>query len=191
MPCLIWSSRKRNGLIPVFRADLWNRKFLAEILNRKLAVVAGRYYKSQLEFERYAVLAISSIYGIDILQDNVYDCRENLHFIFDTLYTSLYGDKCKIACKNGTVYSKPQHLVGRCAKSENARKQASAYYLFGMVFLSKVVLVKKGVITFEELTPRHQTDLFYQPLRSRHRPNCLYSYSPAGVSLNSFFTTCG
>jgi hypothetical protein len=41
--------------------------FLTVILERKLAVVEKRYGKSQLDFERYAVLAVSSIYGIDIL----------------------------------------------------------------------------------------------------------------------------
>ena len=41
--------------------------FLVEILNRKLSVVAERYARSRLEYERYAVLAISSIYGVDIL----------------------------------------------------------------------------------------------------------------------------
>jgi hypothetical protein len=40
--------------------------FLVEILNRKLAVVAKQYKKSQLEYERTAVLAVSSLYGIDI-----------------------------------------------------------------------------------------------------------------------------
>ena len=43
--------------------------FLVEILNRKLSVVAERYARSRLEYERYAVLAISSIYGVDILAD--------------------------------------------------------------------------------------------------------------------------
>ncbi len=42
--------------------------FLIEILNRKLRVVEARYAKNQLEYERYAVLAVSSIYGIDILE---------------------------------------------------------------------------------------------------------------------------
>ena len=42
-----------------------------------------RYGKSQLDFERYAVLAVSSIYGIDILEDNVRQCRERLYDIFD------------------------------------------------------------------------------------------------------------
>ena len=45
--------------------------FLTEILERKLRVVEARYGKSQLEYERNAVLAVSSIYGIDILDDNI------------------------------------------------------------------------------------------------------------------------
>jgi len=49
--------------------------FLAEVLERKLQVVKMRYGKVQLEYERNAVLAISSIYGIDILEDNVQECR--------------------------------------------------------------------------------------------------------------------
>lgn len=38
-----------------------NGNFLAEILRRKLDVVSSRYSKSQIEWERYAVLAVSSI----------------------------------------------------------------------------------------------------------------------------------
>ena len=42
--------------------------FLTEILERKLSVVECRYGKSLLEYERNAMLAVSSIYGIDILE---------------------------------------------------------------------------------------------------------------------------
>ena len=52
--------------------------FLSEILERKLHIVELRYGKNQLDYERYAVLAISSIYGIDILEDNVLECRKRL-----------------------------------------------------------------------------------------------------------------
>ena len=52
--------------------------FVAEIFERKLRVVEARYRKSQLEFERYSILAVSSIYGIDILEDNVQQCRQRL-----------------------------------------------------------------------------------------------------------------
>ena len=40
--------------------------FLVEVLRRKLAVVDKNYKKSQLDYERYAVLAVSSLYGIDL-----------------------------------------------------------------------------------------------------------------------------
>ena len=73
--------------------------FLAEILERKLRVVKSRYGKSQLEYERNAVLAVSSIYGIDILEDNVVECRKRLFAIFDRHYSNLFGEECLNAVK--------------------------------------------------------------------------------------------
>ena len=47
-----------------------NGNFLAEVLRRKLKVVDQRYSKNQLDWERYAVLAVSSIYGADMPEDS-------------------------------------------------------------------------------------------------------------------------
>ena len=52
--------------------------FLAEILTRKLEIVKRKYKKSSLDYEKNAVLAASSIYGVDILIDNVIACREKI-----------------------------------------------------------------------------------------------------------------
>ena len=60
--------------------------FLVEVLNRKLFVIKERYKKSQLEYERNSIIAISSIYGVDILEDNVVDCRSRLFKIFENEY---------------------------------------------------------------------------------------------------------
>ncbi|MBQ9041046.1 MAG: SAM-dependent DNA methyltransferase, partial [Clostridia bacterium] len=57
--------------------------FLAELLQRKLAAVKARYKKSPADFEKYAVVAVTSIYGVDILQDNVQACRARLFDIWD------------------------------------------------------------------------------------------------------------
>ncbi len=77
--------------------------FLTEILERKLCVVAARYGKSQLDYERNAVLAVSSIYGIDILEDNVAACRQRVFEVFDQNYTALFKtaatDDCRMAVK--------------------------------------------------------------------------------------------
>ena len=54
--------------------------FLVEILRRKLAVVKRLH---ATDFEHYALLAVSTLYGIDILQDNVHRCRERLLQQFD------------------------------------------------------------------------------------------------------------
>ena len=45
--------------------------FLAEILDRKLAVVKKKYRRSVMDFEKNSLLAVSSLYGVDIMMDNV------------------------------------------------------------------------------------------------------------------------
>lgn len=52
--------------------------FLIQILKRKLDVVAKNYRTSQREYEFYAVLALCSIYGVELLEDNVKTCRKRL-----------------------------------------------------------------------------------------------------------------
>lgn len=67
-----------------------NGNFLAEVLKRKLTVVEKRYGKSQIEWERYAVIAVSSIYGVDILEDNAQECRDRLLGIFIERYSKAF-----------------------------------------------------------------------------------------------------
>jgi hypothetical protein len=81
-----------------------NGNFLAEVLRRKLNIVDQRYSKSQIEWERYAVIAVSSIYGVDILEDNAQECRERLFKIFDERYTALFKDKCKEDCRRSIKF---------------------------------------------------------------------------------------
>jgi len=88
-----------------------NGNFLAEILRRKLTVVEERYSKNQTEFERYAVLAVSSVYGVDILEDNTVECRERLFKIFDEKYTQIYKEKCKEECRNSVRFLLKRNIL--------------------------------------------------------------------------------
>lgn len=63
--------------------------FLAEILSRKLAAVKKKYKKSVIDYEKNALLAVSSIYGVDILADNVAACRERLFKMWRKEYTAV------------------------------------------------------------------------------------------------------
>ena len=56
--------------------------FIARILMRKLAAVELKYGKSDFERRHYALLALMCIYGIELLADNVAECRENALEIF-------------------------------------------------------------------------------------------------------------
>ena len=56
--------------------------FLVPVLRRKLAAVEARYRANGFERRNQALLALMSIYGIEILPDNVAECRENLLKVF-------------------------------------------------------------------------------------------------------------
>lgn len=75
--------------------------FLAEILRRKLRICRSfveQGKNTQLEYEKNAVLAVSSIYGIELLADNATTCRERLFDIFAEDYRSLFPDTVKPEC---------------------------------------------------------------------------------------------
>lgn len=56
--------------------------FLVQILRRKLAAVELKYGKSGFERQHYALLGLMCVYGIELLADNIAECRANLLRIF-------------------------------------------------------------------------------------------------------------
>jgi hypothetical protein len=52
--------------------------FVVEVLRRKLAAVHLKYGRSDFDRRHYALLALMSIYGIELLADNIAECRANL-----------------------------------------------------------------------------------------------------------------
>lgn len=56
--------------------------FLVPILQRKLAAVEARYGKSDFEKRHYGLLALTCVYGIELLADNIAECRANMLEVF-------------------------------------------------------------------------------------------------------------
>lgn len=56
--------------------------FLIPVLKRKLSTVGARYGESDFEMRHQALLAVMSLYGIELLADNVAECRKNLLDVF-------------------------------------------------------------------------------------------------------------
>ena len=95
--------------------------FLTPVLRRKLAAVELKYGKSDFEKKHCALLAVMCIYGIELLPDNIADCRANLLGIFaeylnldpsDDLYRAaffvlsqnlIHGDAMKMCGADGSA----------------------------------------------------------------------------------------
>ncbi|MBK8133995.1 MAG: N-6 DNA methylase [Gammaproteobacteria bacterium] len=79
--------------------------FLVQVLRRKLAAVQLKYRQSEFDRRHYALLALMCIYGIELLPDNIAECRANLLDIF-TEYLNLneaddlYGAACHVLSLN-------------------------------------------------------------------------------------------
>jgi N-6 DNA Methylase len=56
--------------------------FLVPILQRKLAAVELNYGKSDFEKRYYALVALTCCYGIELLADNIAECRANMLDVF-------------------------------------------------------------------------------------------------------------
>lgn len=88
--------------------------FLVEILRRKLAVCrcyVEQKKNTQLEYEKNAVLAVSSIYGIELLPDNAATCRERLYHIFENEYRAIYKDAIKPECLESIRYLLSKNII--------------------------------------------------------------------------------
>lgn len=94
--------------------------FLAEILRRKLDVVKRKYRKSPIDYEKYAVLAATSIYGIDILQDNVDACRERMFEIWDKEYRSVLKKEVNEDCRASVRFIFSRNII--CGNALSLKK---------------------------------------------------------------------
>ena len=60
--------------------------FLIEVLKRKLSAVSKEHCSSLVEYENYSLLALSSLYGIELLEDNAHLCIMNIFDVFSDYY---------------------------------------------------------------------------------------------------------
>ena len=140
--------------------------FLSEILERKLKVVEDRYKKSQPEFEKYAVLAVASIYGIELLEDNVIECRKRLFGIFDWKYTELFKNKTKNECRASVKHILEKNIIWGDAltlKTQGSKPQPITFAEWSLVNSNKI---KRRDFTMNVLINSYQSaqmELFGEP----------------------------
>ena len=91
--------------------------FLAEILRRKLVAAKKRATppKKQtvvpLEFEKQSLIAVASLYGVDLLMDNVITCRQRLYDIWDSEYETICAGELSEECRAAVHFILSRNIV--------------------------------------------------------------------------------
>ena len=81
--------------------------FLVRVLQRKLAAVELKFGRSEFEKRHYALLALMCIYGIELLDDNIAECRDNLLTVFAEYLGLEVGEEFQTAA----AYVLSQNLI--------------------------------------------------------------------------------
>lgn len=91
--------------------------FVAEILRRKLEAAKRRAIPPKkkkplpLEFEKQSVIAVASIYGVDLMMDNVLACRKRLYDIWNTEYETICKKEVNEECREAIKFILSRNIV--------------------------------------------------------------------------------
>lgn len=143
--------------------------FLVPILQRKLAAVELKFGKADFERRHYALLAVMCAYGIELLPDNIAECRANMLEVFadylglseaDELYRAafyvlslnlVHGDAMTMRDTEGTPISVVEW--GYLGKGKFQRRDFRLDVLTGMASFSAEGSLFAGLGKHEIFTP--------------------------------------
>ena len=139
-----------------------NGNFLVEILRRKMDVVKKKYKKSALDYEKNAILALTSIYGVDLLQDNVIECRARLFDIWDQEYTSVCKNEASDDCREAAKYILEKNIL--CGDALTLLKDDGTPIIFAEWSFVTGCMIKRRDFALSEMLDGHeeQMSLFMQ-----------------------------
>ena len=127
--------------------------FLAEILRRKLKVVLkASKYKGKLftaDYEKKAILALCSIYGVELLQDNTEICRERLFDIWNKEYTKRMKSEANDTARNVARYVLKKNIL--CGDTLTMKKADGTPIIFAQWDLISGDNIKRRDFRLDEL----------------------------------------
>ena len=127
--------------------------FLAEILRRKLKVaLKASKYKGKLftaDYERKAILALCSIYGVELLQDNTETCRERLFDIWNKEYTKRMKTEASDVARNVAKFVLRKNIL--CGDTLTMKKADGSPIIFAQWDLISGDNIKRRDFRLDEL----------------------------------------
>jgi len=128
-----------------------NGNFLTEILLRKLQIVVKRYAKSQYDFDRNLFIAVSSIYGIELLEENATECRSRLRTIVADSYLKVQSCDLSPELRRSLSYVLERNIVVGDALTLRTPEPESKPIVFSEWSAVNGSKVKRRDFSFHEL----------------------------------------
>jgi hypothetical protein len=138
--------------------------FLAPVLQRKLAIVSKRYSKSQIDYEKHALQAVSSIYGIELLADNTDKCRLRLLRIVANIYKRKYRTKVKEGFLKSVEFVLKKNILQGNALTLKTNDEKEYIIFAEWAFLSRG-MVKRRDFVFREMGDFDPNAMLYHAKR--------------------------
>ena len=88
-----------------------NGNFLIEILHRKLHTLAKQYQNNPLAYNTHLLQVVSSIYGIDLLPDNIAECHKRLFAQISTTYTQTQSRPLPLSLAKSLVFVMQKNIL--------------------------------------------------------------------------------
>jgi len=156
--------------------------FLQEMLKRKLETVKSKYGNSPHDFEFYSIIALSSLYGVELLEDNAQICRDNLFNIWKQAYDK-YGEQRQEVEKSARYMVETNIL---CGDALTLKQQNGDPIIFAeWSLLPNGKLLRKDFelsVMLEVKDLGEQGDLFmsgdFDPETNSFEPNPIALYKP-------------
>ena len=139
--------------------------FLAKIIERKLQTAKSMYKKYLSDYERNSILALTSIYGIDLLSDNAQTCRDRLFNIWEKEYTSIAKKNVNNNLKDVAKYILSLNIVTGNALSmkcvDSNQQDLDQPIIFPEWSFINDYLIKRRDFRFDVLLKVHEDEYSY------------------------------
>jgi hypothetical protein len=138
--------------------------FLAEVLRRKLATVDKRNARNRDKWERDAILAICSLYGIDLLADNIAACRDRLLKVVKDAHDDRFKSPLPEEAAHAAAYILSTNIVqGDALTLRNSGNRPIVFPEWSPV---SNAMIKRRDFAYDQLLDNADDQLWKQPLVS-------------------------
>jgi hypothetical protein len=136
--------------------------FLIKILKRKLKLVEKKYKRNQFEYEKNSFLAISSLYGIDLLEDNIKEAKKRLYNIFFKEYQSIYKKRINQDFLKSVQYVLERNILQGDALSLKNKKEEPILFSQWSFLSHNSSKINREDFIFEEIIPKEKANNLFE-----------------------------